>query len=288
VTKQGRRPSGPAQEKDAAMGSVKFVLAAVAATFTTSAVFAADMPPLAPPPMQPPPPEDFSNWYLRGDIGMSNQKVGKMYNVLYDTTANLQQIDFAFDSGVIYGAGVGYQWNNWLRFDVTAQYRGGTTFHGFEYVPGSGTDEYKAIKSEWVVLANLYADLGTWWCLTPFVGVGVGVSRNTISNFLDINTVTQGVAFGREASVWNFAWAAHAGVAYRVTPGFTIELAYSYMSLGDAKSGDLITWDGTNNVNNPMHFKDIISHDLKFGVRWMMEPEQMPALLMPAPVMRRG
>jgi hypothetical protein len=32
-----------------------------------------------------------------------------------------------------------------------------------------------------------------------------------------------------------------------------------------------------------MHFKNITSHDVKFGVRWMLQPE--PAY---APVMTRG
>ena len=36
---------------------------------------------------------------------------------------------------------------------------------------------------------------------------------------------------------WNFAWALHAGVGYKVSPNVTIELAYSYMNLGDATTG---------------------------------------------------
>jgi len=37
-------------------------------------------------------------------------------------------------------------------------------------------------------------------------------------------------------------------VAYKVTPAFTVELAYRYVSLGDALSGDIITFNGVNNV----------------------------------------
>src|SRR5258708_40152379 len=29
--------------------------------------------------------EDFGGWYLRGDIGMTNQKVGSLFNGLYNT-----------------------------------------------------------------------------------------------------------------------------------------------------------------------------------------------------------
>ena len=93
------------------------------------------------------------------------------------------------------------------------------------------------------------------------------------------------------ASKFNFAWAAHAGVAYKVTPNVTIEFAYRYVDLGDALSGDLITYLGQNTVNNPMHFRNITSHDFKFGVRWLLDSgrkyEPMPMHHYP-PLMRRG
>src|SRR5690606_4937777 len=107
---------------------------------------------------------------------------------------------------------------------------------------------------------------------TPFVGAGVGMSRNTISGFTDIGGPAYSAAYGDEASKWNFAWALHAGLAYQVSPGFTVELAYRYVNLGNAASGDIYTYDGTNNVYNPMEFRDITSHDVKLGVRWSLNP----------------
>ncbi len=47
------------------------------------------------------------------------------------------------------------------------------------------------------------------------------------------------VTYFADNGKWNFAWAAHAGLAYKVSPGFTVELAYSYMDLGDAQSRQL-------------------------------------------------
>ena len=34
-------------------------------------------------------------------------------------------------------------------------------------------------------MANAYVDLGTWWCLTPYVGAGVGMANIKISGFRD-------------------------------------------------------------------------------------------------------
>ena len=39
-------------------------------------------------------------------------------------------------------------------------------------------DNYTGGQSELgLFLANAYVDLGTWWCVTPFVGAGVGVAH---------------------------------------------------------------------------------------------------------------
>ena len=59
------------------MRSVKYLVAAGAASLLSSAAFAADMPSscLHRCHMPPPPVEEFGGWYLRGDIGFSNQNV---------------------------------------------------------------------------------------------------------------------------------------------------------------------------------------------------------------------
>jgi len=248
------------------MCRVKILGLAGAAFLSASSAFAADLAPLAPPL------ETFAGrWYLRGDIGMSNQQVGSLYNVLYDAPGifNVQNVGLSFGSAPIYGVGLGYQFNHWLRMDATIEYRGKAQFQGLDIVNyGQGVDEYHAYKSEWVGLFNVYADLGTWWNITPFIGVGVGGSYNRISSFIDVNTPNLGVAYAPTASKWNFAWAAYAGFAYHVTHNFTVELAYRYIDLGNAQSGDLVTYNGINLVNNPMEFRDITSHDLRLGVRW--------------------
>lgn len=261
--------------------TVAFVAAALAA-LTPKLTLAADLPP---PPMLPPPPiEDYGGWYLRGDIGMTNQRVRRLDNVLFATTADLVIHDKNFESGMLFGVGVGYKYNNWLRFDGTVEYRGETGFHGFDTWTDSDDNprfnNYTAKKSEWLLLFNAYLDLGTWRSITPFVGAGIGASRNTIHSFRDAGIsyvdptdpslgTNPTMAYANAASKWNFAWALHAGLAYDVTPNLTMELAYRYVHLGDARSGDIIAFDGTNSIYNPMHFKGLTSHDLKFGVRWM-------------------
>lgn len=281
------------------MRTTKFLLAAAAASLFSTVAFAADMPMISPPPpaYAPPPPADFGGWYLRGDVGMTNQQM-KSIDVPGDTSVPLfTPAGMGFDSSTLFDLGVGYHFNDWFRVDVTGQWRGRANLHGSHYAPpgvfGDSTwvDTYSGSKSEAVVMANAYFDLGTWWNVTPYIGAGVGASYNRLSGFRDNGTGYSGgnlacsypdcsapvgvpldaVTYGRDAGKWNLAWALHAGLGYKVTPNVTLELGYSYMNLGDATTGTTYAFDGAFTNRSPFVVKDITSHDLKFGVRWNLD-----------------
>src|SRR5476649_336139 len=106
---------------------------ASAVALATSAACAADYSPQPPPQVyyQPPPQviEEFASaWYLRGDVGIG---MSSSYNLEYlPSPANVGN-GFAFQHNSIgdtffIGGGIGYEFNNWLRFDGTAEYRAKT------------------------------------------------------------------------------------------------------------------------------------------------------------------
>jgi opacity protein-like surface antigen len=283
------------------MRSVKILIAAGAASLLSSAAFAADMA-IAPPPMPyAAPVADFGGWYLRGDIGFSNQSVQNIRNTNPALYANLLSLNekTGFDTGGVFGLGAGYQFNNWFRVDVTGQYRGNTNFHGLDLTSfpnggatGFGSDVYNASKSEWVFLANAYVDLGTWWCVTPYIGAGVGTARVSIANFTDSGVATlfppgsgvgPSLVSAQTGSQWNFAWALHAGLAYKVNPNMTVELGYSYLNLGDGTTGVDTTFDRSAG-GHVFTFKNITSQDLMLGVRWNLDSPQVYA----PPLIRKG
>jgi opacity protein-like surface antigen len=255
-------------------GILKITLAAgIAALAVTGTARAADVPIV--PYVEPAP---IGGWYLRGYIGMSNQQVGKLDNALFATGGTVQFLDSgSFDSAPIYGIGAGYQFNQWFRADLTGEYRGKASFSALDRYDFNndgvwdGTNQYTATKHEWLLLANAYVDLGTWWGITPYVGAGIGASNNTISGFQDINTANAGVAYADSASKWNFAWALHAGAGWAVTQNVTVDLGYRYVDLGDARTGDIIAYTGANNFNNPMIFDSLTSHDVHLGVRYAFQ-----------------
>ncbi len=253
------------------MSSVKTKLFAATAVIamTIGTAGAADMPP----PVQQvvyQPVKEFSGWYLRGDIGMSNQKLKNLDYFRYATAPGFTWLDKGgFDSAPIFGLGIGYQFNDWMRIDLTGEYRGKANFHALDRYD-TGTNDYTGTKSEWLFLANAYLDLGTWWCVTPFIGAGVGFANINIDHFRDTNVLAGGGGYADSGSTTNFAWALHAGLAYKVNPNFTVELAYRYLNMGDGKTGVAYNLDGSTS-NEIFTFKDITSHDLKFGVRWNLQ-----------------
>ena len=261
---------------------------AAAVVLVATAAHAADYSP--PPLVIPQPIEEASAWYLRGDIGFSNQSVGSLWSDNYANFNSVQNVNKSFDAAPFFGIGVGYYFNNWLRFDVTGEYRANANFHGLDIgtlppaactsgaPPCFADDRYTASKSEWTFLFNGYVDLGTWSNLTPFIGAGIGASRNTISNFGDISACINSTscaanggsdAFGETASKWSFAWALYAGVGYKVTKDVTVELAYRYLDLGDATTGNVSNFVG--DCCATYQFNHLTSQDVKLGLRFNLE-----------------
>ncbi len=263
-----------------------FAGTAIGAILLAGGALAADMPVY----YEPEPIPAFGGWYLRGDVGVSFQQVDNLHNVAFNDTATFDSVtilDTDFDPSWFLGLGVGYQINDIFRVDLTGEYRGKSEFKGLDIaVPAGGGgayfNEYFSKKSEWLFLANGYWDIGTWERFTPFVGAGVGASYVKIHDLQDFNTLSpdgpsatcpvggNGCAVGD--GQWNFAWALYAGLAYSMSPNLVLEVGYRYLNLGDGQTKNMLGNDGSDPVpNNPMHFEDITSHDIKVGLRYLLD-----------------
>ena len=262
-------------------------LAAFAALTASPPVRAADMP------LPPPAAEPCCNWYLRGFVGegMTN-KFGVQY---LPAPANVGS-GFFFDQNSnadtsFIGGGVGYNFNSWLRFDGTAEYRGRTQVnaHGYyDFATGSG-DAYQGYIKSWVFLANAYVDLGTWNCFTPYVGAGVGGAYNQLADFVDMGfgPASGGAGFGRNSANWSLAWALHAGVSYDLSKNLKIDLSYRYLNYGSVT--DTIDCVG-GCIPDSYKFNNLSSHDIMLGLRWTCCDVDQPRYVYtpPPPLHSRG
>ncbi len=284
------------------MSGVRILALAGAAAAMSTAAVAADFPPALPvqPVIQAP---SEGGWYLRGDVGVSSQRFEAFdhfqTNPAFVWPASWTIVQKQTDDSAFFDFGVGYQVNNWLRFDVTGEHRTSAKFKVVgsynEFCPGGATcfDQYDGSHSAEVFMLNAYLDLGTWWCLTPFVGVGVGGAWNNVSALTDLGIVnTQAPGFGfaaQDQSSWSFAWSAQAGFAYNVSNNLKLEMAVRYLNLGSPQTAIVnCSATGCANPSGPAAYYTLNNFealDFKLGMRWMFAPE--PPAYQP-PLIRKG
>lgn len=257
------------------MSNLKKALLAVLLAGVAGPAFAAD--PYYPPEETPPPPEVYGGWYIRGHVGMSNQYSDALESSLYLEPSILAYgwlDEGSFASAPLFGGGVGYKFNNYLRGDLTAEWRGKSDFEALDFVTNAGgttTNDFRTKKSELLLLANAYVEGGDFHGITPYIGAGIGASMNRLSAFRDINIINGGGGWAPDGTKWNFAWALHAGLGIQATERTTIDVGYSWVNLGDAQTGTFYNDDPAFDIaNDGFRLKNIRSHDFKLGVRYSL------------------
>ncbi len=132
--------------------------------------------------------------YLRGDVGWS----------ILDVQGGSD------DDNFVIGGGIGYQFSDLFRVDVTADFSG-----EYEVAPG-------AEISTATVLGNLYFDWANDTMFTPYVGGGIGYG------FVD--------GSGAAVDDDGLAYGAAAGVAVGLTDNLDVDVGYRFRTI--SISGD--------------------------------------------------
>jgi opacity protein-like surface antigen len=199
---------------------------AIVAAPASAADLLGTSPPLTVPASQAPTAfEVGTNWYVRGDIGVSFDRapsvsfssialpplgvVGAPFTI---SGANWTTTNFTG------GAGFGYRWNDWLRFDATWDYRTGPGGSrqaavvcpygltgvsspagaplGFLYDTTNTCNGSASLHQyDNAFLANTYLDLGTYYGFTPYVGGGLGLNMTTLSGSANFNETANGLPY---------------------------------------------------------------------------------------------
>ncbi|KQT54331.1 hypothetical protein ASG43_01605 [Aureimonas sp. Leaf454] len=244
------------------------------------------------------PVEVGSGWYLRGDVSYdfeSDLDAGyrtygplcKNCSPFYET----QEYDgFKIEENANVGVGVGYQFNEFLRGDLTAHYwksdAHGTDTGGFGIdcfgVARSSSSCVSTDKTEmtaWELMANAYVDLGTYAGFTPYVGAGVGAVHieydaltNTAQNV--VNGQVGAVAYtGTHPGLedWRFAYALMAGASYDLTQALKLDVGYRYVNV---EEGDMFGFDkdtaAGGAVGTQGFDKGFDRHTIQAGLRYSL------------------
>lgn len=233
---------------------------------------------------------DYGGWYIRGDVDYHASKYHRGNYITYGPPAGTGQFDFGdLRSSFSLGAGVGYKVNKYFRTDLTFDYMFKSKFTGqttgtagscgFATCVSVDESSYSAM----LLLANAYADLGTWYGVTPYIGAGIGGAhvrwddlRNTVGG---ITTVHTGV------KSWRFAYALMAGASYCLTDKLKLDVGYRYSKISGGRQFEYAPAAG------PGFDKGLSIHEGRAGLRYQFggrsecsEPEPVAYDPPPAPV----
>jgi opacity protein-like surface antigen len=243
-----------------------------------------------------PAPLDTSGWYIRADVGVGLNQISGLRQTLQPTNAlggaapSTVHVFSSIGDSTIIGGGVGYQFNNWFRGDLTGEYRTYAAYkYGSDYAAFCAStyclDSYSANLSSAVFLANGYVDLGTWYGVTPFLGAGVGFAHQRLVGLTDVGVATGGFGVAPDTGKFNFAWALMAGLGYSVSPNLKLEVGYRYLNTGTFTTNPITCTDTASCFYETQSFKTS-SHDFRIGMRWMLAGDNYapsPPIFAPAP-----
>ena len=232
----------------------------------------------------------YGGWYIRGDIDYHGLRFKGADYILYGAPG----VNGSFDSGKLKGAfslggGVGYQVNKYFRTDITGDYLFKSSFRGSTSgfcgngnpCVSSDTSSFTAL----LLLANAYADLGTYHGITPYVGFGIGGAHVKWDDL--INNDDDGSFRHEGGKGWRFAYAAMAGASYCVTSNAKLDVGYRYAHMEGGRMFGYAVGGG------PGYDKGIDMHEVRGGLRYQFgksdcsEPEPIAYEPEPVPVYKQ-
>ena len=216
-------------------------------------------------------------FYLRGDLIASSNDFGSINELPNYTESNTH-----IGNSRAWGAGFGMHFSPNVRGDLTLDWSSTAAING-DVVDGAatvqGTRQF-GVK-HLVGLANVYYDFDMHSRFTPYLGVGLGFSRNTTTAG-SVSIVGCDAAFGGAASNCaanmdgkskiSAAGALMAGFTTKLADRWSIDAGYRFVYVGDANTDGIQI---TRIVNNPawpqstsgMTVRDMYEHQLRVGLR---------------------
>lgn len=235
------------------------------------------------------PVEIGSGWYLRGDLGYSTRTRGAATN--YSVfTAGPTYTGAAFDSSSLDSdwsgsLGVGYNFTDYLRGDLTFDFTEGTfsgaTSSAFPcgvgpVGTGCASTDTQGFE-QFGIMANAYVDLGTVAGFTPYVGAGAGMTRVIWGTLNSANrcvgagcgaTPVTGTTSPGEKS-WRFTYALMAGMTYDLTKDLKLDLGYKYSKIdGDAQFGYDAATAAAGATGVQASDNGFENHEVRVGLRY--------------------
>jgi hypothetical protein len=215
--------------------------------------------------------------YMRADASLGWARAHNAASTFANPVSDFRLDSARFSHAPVTGLGFGYQLNGFLRADLTVEQRGSaryTAAASYQDAPICGAtrcaDTYAGGIRSTLVMANAYGEVGSWFDVTPFVGLGLGLARNA---FEPVSLPAgNGHSLGQSAGATQtrFAYALMAGLAYEVTPQVKVEASYRYLNMGAAQSGVITCASAAGACVGQTQRIGLAAHDLRIGLRYAL------------------
>jgi len=184
-----------------------------------------------------------------------------------------------FGSSAVLEAATGVELTPYLRVEAAFSYRPGFAFDGNVNYPNVGQKQpVSGDVDQMAVMGMAYLEpleaLGVGWRVQPFIGGGVGASRNEIGKMtLSFPERPQPrYSVTPDGTRTDFAWAVTAGLSYEVSDKLLLDLAWRYSDFGkvETEAGILFNQFSTRTLDIPIGKTEaeLTSHSVSLSARW--------------------
>jgi opacity protein-like surface antigen len=193
-------------------------------------------------------------YYISGKAGVSSMAYHD--ETFVNPRINDKASGNSDQTGTLFSVAVGRKYHEMpVRTELEYTKTSEETFTS-QWNPFPTFDQKVSVKSE-RMMANFIYDFEEVDVFTPYVGVGLGVAKNSA----DAVQVGSGNFASKDKT--NFAFSLQTGITKQVSDNFDLEVGYKYVNAGEFETGK------SQFAPNDENFEgDLIQHDVTFGVRY--------------------
>ena len=216
---------------------------------------------------------DIGDNFFSIKLGSSNSKNAGITTGIDQYVQHAEMYDNDLGNSGIFGVSVGKYFSESFRGEIGISQRKGykydTTIRLVDGIPDTDSNIIKADVKSLTVFLSGYFELLPMILLqksvTPYLGVGVGMSRNKMETVvLYQNGALLGTLSGNTETEFSRKFAL--GTLIELSDNVSIDLNYQYVDLGDIKSGSDLSFDARD-MAAPYSGSEITSNEFNVGLQ---------------------
>ena len=212
---------------------------------------------------------DLEGYYITAKGGISkSMDTGVIYGE--DTIDKFSIKDNDLGTGHVFGLSIGKYIASNFRLELEASQRGGLKYDS-EYSTNSSLKSKADIDTKSIFINGFY-DFESFnissSSVTPYLGGGLGISRNDMGTVTDSVSVFSQTLDGKKVS--QFAYKLAVGTLVSLSEKLSVDINYQYVDLGKFKSGVnfVNSGGGSGALIEPFNGGDIKTQELMVGLQY--------------------